>query len=345
MQTVTEWTPEETSKLLDIIKEHPEFTYQQIADEWSNAFTGRAYSADSVRSRVRRVKKKNIAFLDQKNAEEKDPEELLQVIIAAQKKMQEHDDRQTSVTLDVDDDKPIGIAFTGDQHIGGLYTDHEVMIRDYERLSQTDGVYTVIMGDLTDNYITRSHAGGSFEQSMTADKQRAIAEHVITKYFSDNCIAMLKGNHDNWTTKETGEDFIEYLARKIKTPYLWYGGEINVRFGNVHYMIHAHHTFKYNSSLNTTNSQRNLFAATHADIIALGHLHYNETHAKTAGGKDTVWMRTGSYKTTDDYSQYLGGLKSDPRIPMVILFPGMKKILPFRDYTDGLAHLAMLRMK
>jgi UDP-2,3-diacylglucosamine pyrophosphatase LpxH len=245
--------------------------------------------------------------------------------------------------LEIDDNRPIGIAFTGDQHIGGLYTDHEGMLRDYERLSKTDGLYTVLMGDLTDNYITRSHAGGSFEQSMTADKQRDIAEYILKKYFTENCIALIKGNHDNWTTKETGEDFIRYLAREIETPYLWYGGEINVRLGNAVYRIHAHHTFKYNSSLNTTNSQRNLFAATHADIIALGHLHYNETHAKTAGGQDTVWMRTGSYKITDDYGQYLAGLKADPRIPMVILFPDKKKILPFRDYNDGIAHLAMLR--
>jgi hypothetical protein len=108
-------------------------------------------------------------------------------------------------------------------------------------------------------------------------------------------------------------------------------------------VIHAHHSYRYNSSLNTTNSQRNLFASTHADVIALGHLHYNETHAKSAGGKDTVWIRTGSYKITDDYGQWIGGLRADPRSPMVILFPGEKKINEFRDYRDGINYLKHLR--
>lgn len=257
--------------------------------------------------------------------------------------MQKLDDRQTSVSLDIEDDKPIGIAFTGDWHIGGLYTDHEQLLKDAKAIKETDGLYNILMGDYNDNYITRSHAGGSFEQVITADKQKEICEYIITEFYGDKNIAILKGNHDNWENKETGEDFIKYLARKIKSPYLWYGGEINIKLGDVTYHIQAHHTYKYNSSINTTNSQRNLFNRTHADIIALGHIHYNETHNKTFGGKDTVWIRTGSYKVTDDYSQWIGGHKTDTRVPICIIFPEKKKVISFRDLYDGIEYLTMKR--
>jgi predicted phosphodiesterase len=344
VQRVIAWTPEEYAYLLEMMERNPDHTYRQYAEALTRRF-GREFTAEAVRSKLKRAgsQKAGIHFLDRKNAEEHDPETLLSVVIQAQREFQKLDDRQTSVTIEIDDDKPIGICFSGDWHLGGLYTDHEQLRLDSEIIGATDGLYNVLMGDYTDNYITRSHPGGSFEQVITADKQKELCEYFFTRYYQRGNLAVLKGNHDQWSVKETGEDFVKYLARKIGSPYLWYGGEIVIRLGEVTYRIHAHHSYRYNSSLNTTNSQRNLFAATHADIIALGHIHTNETHAKTVGGKDTVWMRTGSYKITDDYSQWLGGLKGDPRVPMCVLFPDRKKIVDFRDMYDGIEYLMMKR--
>lgn len=338
------WTDEEYQFLLELMERCPELTYAQYAEALTHRF-GRKFTNEGVRKKLKRAgdQKGAASFIDRKNAEEHDPERLLFVMIRAQKEFQEIDDRQTSVTVNIEDEKPIGICFSGDWHIGGLYTDHEQLLKDSELIRDTEGLYNILMGDYCDNYITRSHPGGSFEQVVTADKQRELCEFFFTRYYKRGNLAVIKGNHDNWEYKETGEDFIKYLARRIESPYLWYGGRIMLRFGEATYRIQAHHSYRYNSSLNTTNSQRNLFNATHADIIALGHVHTNETHAKTVGGIDTVWMRTGSYKITDDYSQWLGGLRSDPRVPMCVLFPDRKKIVDFRDFRDGIEYLVMKR--
>lgn len=333
------WSVAEEEELKKLIREEPEHTYDYYARKMEQKF-GRRYTAEAVRKKLSRM---NVTYIDRKNEKEPDMSELLETLIRAQKKLQEHDDRQTTVTVKIDDAKPIGLVFTGDWHIGGLYTDHARMIQDFQTYRDTDGLYVVGMGDYTDNYITRSHPGGMFDQVITPDVQRRLCEHMIDEYLSDRLLVLLKGNHDNWEIKETGEDFVRHLARLHDVPYLWYGGEIRLCLGSVEYLIHAHHSYKYNSSLNTTNSQRNLFANTHADIIALGHLHYNEVHSKSSANKDTVWMRTGSYKITDDYSQWIGAHTADPRSPMAILFPHEKKIVPFRDYRDGIDYLRMLR--
>jgi len=335
----TAWTPAETEELKRLMREEPQQTYDFYARKLEMKF-GRPYTVESIRKKIKRM---NVTYIDRKNAEEKDVGELLEILIRAQKKLQDFDDRQTEVTITIDDDRPIGIVFSGDWHIGGLYTDHEMMLEDFRTFRDTDGLYVVGMGDYVDNYITRSHAGGMFEQIINPDRQRDICEHLIDEYLSGRLLVLLKGNHDNWEIKETGEDFVKHLARKAGVPYLWYGGEIRLNLSGAEYKIHAHHSYRYNSSLNTTNSQRNLFSSTHADIIALGHIHTNEIHAKSAGNMDTVWMRTGSYKITDDYSQWIGGLRSDARSPMAVLFPGQKKIVPFRDYRDGIEYLAMKR--
>jgi UDP-2,3-diacylglucosamine pyrophosphatase LpxH len=332
------WSETEVEALHNLLRQNPNETYDFYARQMESQFAGK-YTADSIR---KQLKKSNVVYLNQKNAEPQDINELLDILASAQKKLQEFDDRQTEVTIRIEDDKPIGLLFSGDWHVGGLYTDHEAMRRDFACFNDTDGLYVIGMGDYADNYITRSHAGGMFEQIINADKQREIVEHFIDQ-LADKLLVLIKGNHDNWELKETGEDFVKYLARKVSVPYLWYGGEITLQHGEAEYKIHAHHSYRFNSSLNTTNSQRHLFGSTHADIIALGHLHYNETHAKTSGGKDTIWIRTGSYKLTDDYSQWIGGLKSDPRSPMVVIYPDAKRVIPFRDYRDGIEYLKMVR--
>lgn len=341
MEKHTTWTSKEEEKLVQLLKQYPDQTYQFIASKLTEKYNT-LFTSEAVRKKVRRTQKNKIGYLDRKN-ETDTVQDYLNLLIKSQEELQRFDDRQTSITLDIDDDKPIGICFTGDWHVGGLYTDHKQMLKDFAMMRNTDGLYNVSMGDYADNYTQSAHKGGMYEQVANPDKQKEVILHLFSEYLGEKNIVVIKGNHDNWTYKETGEDFVKHIARTIDSPYLWYGGEINIRLGDQYYKIRAHHTWQGTSALNTTNSQRRLFDASHADVIALGHLHWNETHAKSVGGKDTVWMRTGSYKITDDYTQWIAGAKSDTRVPMVILFPDKKKILDFRDMYDGIKYLNMLR--
>lgn len=341
MRKHEKWTDEETVRLYelkDTCKTYEEIA-QRLTEEYNEVFT-----MDAVRNRLRRTRKETIKYEDRKNIGNT-IEDYLDHLIKHQEELQKFDDRQTSVTLDVDDDKPIGIVFTGDWHVGGLYTAHKEMIEDFKAISETDGLYNITMGDYADNYNSGSHKGGMFEQIENPDVQKELIEHLFKNYLGDSNLAVLKGNHDYWETRETSEDFVKHIARMIGSPYLWYGGEINLRLGDQVYRVIARHTYMGNSALNTTNSQRRLFDETQGDVIALGHLHYNEVHSKSKAGKDTVWIRTGTYKRTDDYTQWVvgGSGKGDIRQPMVILYPKEKKILDFRDMYDGIKYLKMLR--
>jgi|GEM_PF-1880524 len=335
------WTAEETTYLHELMKQYPEHTYQQYADMLTEKF-GLEFTSEAVRSHLKRNRKKNIGYVDRKNTED-NIEAYIQHLIQSQKELQQFDDRQTSVTIDIDDDKPIGIVFTGDWHVGGLYTDHEQMLKDFQTIQQTDGLFNIAMGDYADNYISSSHKGGQYEQITNPDKQKEMIQYLFERYLGESNLVVLKGNHDNWSYKETGEDFVKYIARRIESPYLWYGGEVNLRLGNQVYKIIVRHNYVGTSALNTTNSQRRLFDETFGDVIALGHLHWNESHARSKAGKDTVWIRSGSYKITDDWTQWAVAGRGDTRQPMVILFPDQKKILDFRDMYDGIRYLKLVR--
>jgi len=341
MKKHEKWTPEEHQTMMELKKKG--LTIDQIAEELTRQYN-ELFTYDAVRNRMRRTKKRNIEFHDRKNVGNT-IEEYLEILIRYQEEKQRFDDRQTEVTLEIDDDKPIGIVFTGDWHVGGLYTAHKEMVRDFTTMRDTDGLYNITMGDYSDNYNSNSHKGGMFEQLENPEVQKDLVEYFFTEYLGPKNLAVIKGNHDNWEYKETSEDFVKYIARKIESPYLWYGGKIYLKLGNQTYEIVARHSYVGNSALNTTNSQRRLFDETQGDVIALGHLHYNESHAKTKAGKDTVWIRSGTYKITDDYTQWAVGAKGDIRQPMVILFPDKKKIIDFRDMYDGIPYLNMLREK
>ena len=339
MKKHDKWTPEEDATLMELKEKG--LTIQEIANELTRIYN-ELFTYDAVRNRLRRTKKNKIEFHDRKNVGNT-IEEYLEFLIKYQEEKQRFDDRQTEVTLEIDDDKPIGIVFTGDWHVGGLYTAHKEMLKDFKTMRDTDGLYNITMGDYADNYNSGSHKGGIFEQIENPDVQKDLVEHFFTKYLGEKNLAVIKGNHDQWEVRETSEDFVKYIARKIESPYLWYGGKIYLKLGEVTYEIVARHNYRGNSALNTTNSQRRLFDETQGDIIALAHLHYNESHAKTKAGKDTVWIRSGTYKITDDYTQWAVGAKGDIRQPMVILFPNQKKIIDFRDMYDGIPYLQMLR--
>jgi predicted phosphodiesterase len=347
--------------IIQLVEQFPGETFQSYADKLQQDLNI-TVSADTVRKKLKKLGiekgKKTTAEAPAQEAttgsgtvaiisdriNSGDPTvDYLDALIEFQEKMVAADERQTRVTVEIPDSKPIGVIFTCDWHFGGLRTDHEGMINDFELFNQTEGLYGVLMGDYGDNVISGIHPGAQYEQILNPDKQREAIDHLVGKYFKDRTLAVIKGNHDNWQVRSTGDDFCKELSRTANAAYLWYGGQINMKFGEQTYTIQARHTYKYNSGLNTTNSQRNLFANTHADVIALGHIHTNETHEKSVGGKDTIWMRTGSYKITDDYSQWIGGYSADPRVPMVVFWPDKNKKVGFRDIRDGITFLNAIR--
>jgi len=122
------------------------------------------------------------------------------------------------------------------------------------------------------------------------------------------------------------------------------GGVVWIEVGEQRYKWVARHKYKYESSLNTTNAQRNLnMQAGGADVVSLAHKHFVDYHAKQAGGRKVCYIRCGTYKIWDDYGQAIGGHKGEIGVPIVIFYPDRHKVVGFDDLEDGLLHLRALR--
>lgn len=273
--------------------------------------------------------------------------DYLDWVIRAQEIERSTEWRQQEATVCIDSDRPIGVVFTGDWHIGHRGVDYARMRDDFGLIRDTDGLYAVGMGDYTDNLIAAPKVPQAPDETMIRlTMQQRLFAATVRRYFSEKALAWVLGNHDHWTDRTTGLHPVMELARETGRPYLHHGGIIHLKMPGVVYKIAVRHSFPGQSRINTLNNQRRLWeAVAGADVVVLGHMHFADLGHQQRGGQDTIWLRSGTYKVDDDYGQQRVGLPADPRMPMVVFWPDRRQMAPFLDFRLGLDYLQYLRRR
>lgn len=287
--------------------------------------------------------KNNIEFLDRKEEpQECDLQEYYEGLKQLERSMDKLDRKQTKAEITINDDKPIAIAHWGDWHLGSRGLDYEQFDKDRELIKSTEGLYFIGMGDYKDNnssYVTRSSNENSISQGMQDLLVNKMMEEVKGK-----CIALIRGCHDDWDKKLSDKDFIEELCKTTDSINLWHGGMLIVNIGYETYKIAARHKYKNESSLNTTNAQRNMmndFGP--VDVVALAHKHFPDLQILDRMGGKVVYIRSGSYKKYDEFGQKIGGYEGKKSVPIEVIFPKEHKVVPFQELEDGITYLKAVR--
>lgn len=251
--------------------------------------------------------------------------------------------KQTKTSITINDDKPIGIAFWGDWHIGDKGIDYDQLDADEELIKQTDGLYVIGMGDYKGNASALVHQAATQDSVATTDMQDLVVQRKFENT-AEKHIVTIRGCHDDWDKRNANKDFIQALCDITGAVNLWHGGIVNLTVGNVEYRIGARHKYKFESSLNTTNTQRS-FVNDYGpcDIVAFAHKHFYDLQQIKRMGMDMTYFRSGSYKRYDEFGQKLAGYEGIYGVPVAILFPDKRMVMPFRDLRDGAEMLRTLR--
>ena len=150
--------------------------------------------------------------------------------------------------------------------------------------------------------------------------------------------------HEDWDKKSGDRDFIEHLCQLTNSINLWHGGELVIKAGSQEYLWRCRHRYKYQSSLNKPNAMRRIMEIQGpCDVAAEAHLHDPFVYDGHVMGEYRVLLRSGSYKLFDEYGQKLAGYKGKWGVPVIIMFPDEKRIIPFRDLDDGIRVLNSIR--
>lgn len=290
--------------------------------------------------------KGNVIFNDKNSIPNtEDIEDLINKTIALQCSIENISTKQTQLSLFIKDNKPIGIGFWGDWHLGAKGTDHLQWKKDVDTISHLDGFYYWGMGDYCNLAINNKNQGEHFDELLKPDQQISMARYGFEKT-KDKALGLIRGCHPDRIYSLTGTDIMEDFCNITECANLWHGAEIKLQVGDIEYELRIRHKAPSESPINTTNAQRRQCERHgEADIIALAHLHYPDVEQKPFQGRDNVvFLRSGTYKHLDEYAQKLDGLKGTYGIPIVILYPKEKRMVAFKDFDMGIRFLVNERM-
>lgn len=311
----------------------PELTDQQILEK--------------VRSKLRKTEryknKGKITYENMKCPTEIDIKEFYNRMKEINKSIMRLEQKQNKADISIDDDKPIGITFWGDWHLGGKGVDYGQHDLDTEIIKSTEGLYVIGTGDYKDNNNAFVHPSSTQENIIATDLQDKIVEMKINEV-KHALITLVRGCHDDWDKRNSNKDFVQHLCDIADCVNLWHGGIINLTLGKVEYRIGVRHKYKNESGLNTTNTQRNFINDFgHCDIVAVAHKHFCEFQHTQRMKEETVYLRSGTYKVYDEFGQKLAGYEGGYGTPVVILFPNKKAMIPVKSLEMAVYILKKLR--
>ena len=322
---------------MDILKLKETMTQEQLADHLG-------VSRAKVCHLLRKAKKsERIEYEDRREYTEEDVDKYIEAMRTMQKAYRKLDNKQVRATVRVNENKPFGVAYWGDWHDGNMGTDYDKLDEDTEKIKSTDGLYFIGAGDYKDNYISDAPKGGQFEQIIQPGMQDLSVERRM-EAVAEKALALIRGCHEDWDKKSGDRDFIEHLCQLTNSINLWHGGELVIKAGSQEYLWRCRHRYKYQSSLNKPNAMRRIMEIQGpCDVAAEAHLHDPFVYDGHVMGEYRVLLRSGSYKLFDEYGQKLAGYKGKWGVPVIIMFPNEKRIIPFRDLDDGIRVLNSLR--
>ena len=288
-------------------------------------------------------KKRKIEYEDKKEYTKDDVADFIDAMINIQEKRKRLNTRQVRATVRLNEDKPVGVAYWGDWHIGASGVDYKLFEEDIRKIRDTEGLYFIGAGDYKDNYVTGIHPGSQFEQIIQPGMQDMAVKHYMEQV-ADKCIALVKGCHESWDKKLTDKDFLETMCEVTDSINLWHGGELTIKVGSESYLWRCRHKYKFQSSLNVENAMRRIMEVQGpCDVAAEAHLHNGYTLKRHLMGEYRIMLRCGTYKIWDEFGQKIAGYKGKPAVPVVIMFPDRHTMIDELFLDDAIQILEGLR--
>lgn len=252
-------------------------------------------------------------------------------------------------TVELKDKGPVGLIFMGDMHVGSAscLMDRIAWVMDLVRNSKVP-LYVIQIGDLLDNMHWHSEEMAASGAPIPVHIRAAI--HWLREV-SERLIAVVAGNHDNWTYAKTGLDLLDHVMTKagVEIPYHRQELILDVMLGKVEYRLVLRHAVRGSSQYNNAHGVLRwlIMHDTHydADLVAAGHVHKSGYAHRKVHGRDRHGLQLGTYKDRDgDEYAVKGGWVDGNDSPdmLAILHPDRKEIQVFEDTEVGLTVLEAL---
>jgi len=276
-------------------------------------------------------------------------EELLEQASKRFRQLKNYEDATSNwPVIKVHDDRPIGVLWFGDPHLGDNGCNIDLM-RTHARLcASTDGLFGANIGDTTNNWQTVGKLAKKWaEQDASISTEQRLAKWLMTEA-GIQWLVWIIGNHDAWNHGER-------LLRAINITGIFmknWEAKFIVEFPNgTQVKIHAAHNFKGFSDWNPMHGPlKASIKASDADLYVAGHIHTPGSMQINLQGtkRFPLLLRVASYKRFDGYA-LTGGFDDHDvgSAVLTILNPNADarsgKVQHFFDVELGARVLTMMR--
>ena len=206
--------------------------------------------------------------------------------------------------IKIKSNRPIGVCFVGDPHIDNNGCNWPLLREHIKLLEDTDGMYAVGIGDLTDNWVGRLVKLYA-DQEVSKKQAWKLAKYLL-RGTSIRWLVHLLGNHDLWND---GPYLIKAGAQPIVPVEEWQSRFQLVFPNGSRVRVHAAHDFPGSSIWNKMHGpQKAAMLNEQADIFACGHKHeWAINEGENAQRGFNYWLvRSRGYKFIDSYADQLG---------------------------------------
>lgn len=237
--------------------------------------------------------------------------------------------RQSTQTIEFKQ-SPIALAFIGDLHLGSSGTDYERVFREATIVAKTPHMYTILCGDLLDNFIVPKLMAARMNSRIAIEEEWALV-HRYLKLLAPKLLASISGNHENWQWVLTGIHYFASVLREVSRSCLFDTDDalIDLAVGKAIYPLRIRHHWRNQSKYNLTHGIEDLSRFDHNFLIGVG----AHTHASgvirgfNAQGGNGAAVMCGSYKIHDPFARARGFPKHNTSTAMtLILFDDGTKI-------------------
>lgn len=272
-----------------------------------------------------------------------------QEMIARRDTRLEFEGRPKHIEVEIPTEIPVAVAMFGDQHLGGMYHDYELMGMHVDFIAEHPLVYAALGGDVVNGMFWNP---GQDQELDSFWEQVAHARAMMDRLGPDNILWALEGDHDMWAGKN-GITMYHDFQERYKSHLLRGPSRVTLKVGGQEYHIVTAHQFPGHSYINKSHpARRASMELSGADVYVGFHCHqraYATQPARTFEGMiDQHYIMPGPYKYSDEYALKKGFPQQEREelgAYFVIFHPHTKRIEVCRTMEECADRLAGYSLK
>ena len=268
-------------------------------------------------------------------------EELNEEMIRRSRLRQKVENKEYNTTIEIKTDRPIGLVWWADQHVGGQFVDYERLKWEADEIKANPYLRIALGGDFSDSFVWLPAA---FDDVANLNEQNLYLYKLVEYVGWDKILFCVIGNHPKFA-RRTGLDGYNEMREKI--PVFDGVGTVDLVINGITYTGGVIHKARGASYIDPNfGGKRFLRENDGYDFVMTAHSHeagsqtINRKDAK--GEREVVLLSGKTFKETDDFMDTEGfkrktgvGLGSNG-----IIFNHQKKsMLPVSSFSKMLDYI------